>query len=394
MSNFIHPCPNAKVTSPFGWRTIGGVKEWHQGVDLAQSGNVPILASADGVVRDIWGATVSSYGNVIFLQHTINGKRKDTTYAHLKSFNVKKGDKVKQGQIIGYMGNTGRSTGQHLHFEIHDGPWLSGQPNAVDPLKFIMPNRDKKTSKDGIQFIANAEGFYDKTYDDKQPKVKLTKDTKILGTLTIGYGTTKWEDGTPVKIGQTITKEKALALLEKQVEEHCSEFKNHITVALNKNQFDALASFSYNCGKFAITSNSSMLDALNSKQWDKAMAQLKLYNKSNNVLLQGLVNRRNKEVELFNKPVTTKTTETKKKTVRMLYLPKTATSWKVYPTNKAPVKGNEKGYLNPKKFGGLSYEILGNPQTDVYTIQTANFGKVNIYAAKSTGATIKTVEKK
>ncbi|PKR86090.1 hypothetical protein CWO92_06880 [Heyndrickxia camelliae] len=74
---------------------------------------------------------------------------------------------------------------------------------------------------------------------------------------------------------------------------------------------------------------------------------------------------------------------------KRLYLPKTASSWRVYPTNKAPVKGNEKGFLNPKKFGGLEYEILGNPQKDVYTIQTRDFGKVNIYAAPSTGAKVK-----
>ncbi|WHX85768.1 N-acetylmuramoyl-L-alanine amidase [Bacillus paralicheniformis] len=74
---------------------------------------------------------------------------------------------------------------------------------------------------------------------------------------------------------------------------------------------------------------------------------------------------------------------------KYIYLPASADSWRVYPTNKAPVKGNEINYLRPKKFGGLKYEILANPQTDVYTIKTDQFGKVNIYAAKSTGATIK-----
>lgn len=77
-----------------------------------------------------------------------------------------------------------------------------------------------------------------------------------------------------------------------------------------------------------------------------------------------------------------------KPATKTLYLPKTSSSWRVYPTNKAPVKGNEVAKLNPKKFGGLTYTILANPQKDVYTIQTANFGKVNIYAAPSTGAAI------
>ncbi|MFL6977010.1 N-acetylmuramoyl-L-alanine amidase [Bacillus inaquosorum] len=74
---------------------------------------------------------------------------------------------------------------------------------------------------------------------------------------------------------------------------------------------------------------------------------------------------------------------------KYVYLPASADSWRIYPTNKAPVKGNEIDFLRPKKFGGLKYEILANPQTDVYTIKTDQFGKVNIYAGKSTGATVK-----
>ncbi|RST72592.1 M23 family metallopeptidase [Siminovitchia acidinfaciens] len=73
---------------------------------------------------------------------------------------------------------------------------------------------------------------------------------------------------------------------------------------------------------------------------------------------------------------------------KKIILPKSSSSWRVYPINKKPVKGNEIGFLNPKKFGGLSYDIIGNPRNDVYTIQTANFGKVNIYAAPGTGAKV------
>lgn len=79
-------------------------------------------------------------------------------------------------------------------------------------------------------------------------------------------------------------------------------------------------------------------------------------------------------------------TSSKKKTVT---LPASASNWRVYPTNKAPVVGNECGYLYPSKFGGLTYDILATPQTDVVTIKTRDYGKVNIYVAKSTGAIIK-----
>ena len=70
-------------------------------------------------------------------------------------------------------------------------------------------------------------------------------------------------------------------------------------------------------------------------------------------------------------------------------LPASATSWRVYPTNVAPVVGNECGKLFPSKFGGLTYDIIGRPQIDVVTIKTRDYGTVNIYVAPSTGAIIK-----
>jgi hypothetical protein len=73
---------------------------------------------------------------------------------------------------------------------------------------------------------------------------------------------------------------------------------------------------------------------------------------------------------------------------RYLNLPASESSWRVYPLNASPVKGKEKGSLNPKKFGGLKYKILGTTQAHVYIIQTGDFGKVQIYAHPSTGATI------
>lgn len=70
-------------------------------------------------------------------------------------------------------------------------------------------------------------------------------------------------------------------------------------------------------------------------------------------------------------------------------LPASSSPWRIYPLGKSPVKANAlPTQLNPKKFGGLTYDILDNPQTDVYTIKTDQFGKVNIYAAASTGAKI------
>lgn len=107
----------------------------HAGLDIAASGTVPIIAAADGVV--IRSDMSSSYGNVVYLSHRMNGKTYTTVYAHMSSRSVSVGQTVTQGQQLGFMGNTGQSTGQHLHFEIHIGEWNVGKTNAVDPAPYI-----------------------------------------------------------------------------------------------------------------------------------------------------------------------------------------------------------------------------------------------------------------
>ena len=77
-------------------------------------------------------------------------------------------------------------------------------------------------------------------------------------------------------------------------------------------------------------------------------------------------------------------------TKKYLNLSPNVASWRVYPTNVAPIVANACGSLSPKTYGGLSYEILDNPQADVYTIMTSNFGKVNIYAPKDNDSSITT----
>jgi hypothetical protein len=135
---FIRPC-EGRVTSGFGWRPhpITGARQFHKGVDFAKSGSVPIKAAAEGKVIRI--GPLGTYGNIVILRHSIDGKEFETNYAHLRdnSIKVKVNQVVKQGQEIALMGNTGGSTGQHLHFEIHVGRWATGQPNAVNPLLYI-----------------------------------------------------------------------------------------------------------------------------------------------------------------------------------------------------------------------------------------------------------------
>ncbi|MDE3840124.1 peptidase M23 [Bacillus methanolicus] len=127
---FMKPA-NGRFSSGFGPRD----GELHAGIDIANSANVPVVAAADGVV--IRSYYSSSYGNCIFISHSINGQIYTTVYAHLQSRLVGTGAVVSKGQQIGVMGNTGYSFGQHLHFEIHKGPWNPSKSNAVDPLNYI-----------------------------------------------------------------------------------------------------------------------------------------------------------------------------------------------------------------------------------------------------------------
>ncbi|MCR2822403.1 murein hydrolase activator EnvC family protein [Lederbergia panacisoli] len=122
---------NGYVSSGFGGRW-GAL---HAGLDIAASGPVPIVAAASGVVSRSY--TSSSYGNVVFVVHHLNGQTYETVYAHMRSRSVSTGQTVSKGQQLGVMGNTGHSYGQHLHFELHVGLWNMSKSNAVDPRRYI-----------------------------------------------------------------------------------------------------------------------------------------------------------------------------------------------------------------------------------------------------------------
>ncbi len=127
------------VSSPYGYRThpiTGEKQKLHKGIDIAGSGigGKPVLAAADGEVMraEINGSLTSGYGRYVVINHgKSDGVLYTTHYAHLKSYIVSKGQKVKKGQVIGYVGSTGSSTGNHLHFEIRkDG-------TAVNPMNYF-----------------------------------------------------------------------------------------------------------------------------------------------------------------------------------------------------------------------------------------------------------------
>lgn len=117
------------LTDGFGSRRdpFTGERATHNGVDISTPTGRPILAPADGVVAKANWA--SGYGKVVYLSH---GYGYASRYGHLSKIAVKAGDKVKRGDVIGYVGSTGRSTGPHVHYEVrHNG-------NPVNPLEYIL----------------------------------------------------------------------------------------------------------------------------------------------------------------------------------------------------------------------------------------------------------------
>jgi murein DD-endopeptidase MepM/ murein hydrolase activator NlpD len=117
------------ITSRFGYRKspFTGRRELHKGYDIASRQGTPILATADGVVT--FAGKKGLYGNFIVIDH---GHGMITRYGHCQKVLKKRGDKVKRWDTIALMGSTGRSTGPHVHYEVH----LNGIP--VNPVKYIL----------------------------------------------------------------------------------------------------------------------------------------------------------------------------------------------------------------------------------------------------------------
>jgi murein DD-endopeptidase MepM/ murein hydrolase activator NlpD len=125
------------ITSPFGYREdpFNGKPAFHAGVDMQGRFGENIVATADGTV--VQADYNGDYGRFVKISH---GNGFTTSFAHLQTFKVKKGAKVKRGQVIGLVGNSGRSTGDHLHYELalHEKP--------INPAKFIQTENLSKAA--------------------------------------------------------------------------------------------------------------------------------------------------------------------------------------------------------------------------------------------------------
>ena len=127
------PLDGAKISSNFGMRKhpISGFNKMHKGIDFAAPIGTPIYAGGNGIVEYV--GTNGGYGKYIRIRHNNEYK---TAYAHLNSYKkgISKGVRVNQGEVIGYVGNTGRSTGPHLHYEI------IYQNKQINPLTLKLPS--------------------------------------------------------------------------------------------------------------------------------------------------------------------------------------------------------------------------------------------------------------
>ena len=116
-----------RYTSPFGRRW----GQMHKGVDMAGPVGTPVYATADGVVT--FAGWQNGYGRIIIVRHPFG---LETRYPHLNAIRVEVGQEVARGERVGDMGNSGRSTGSHLHYEVR----VNGE--AVDPMGYIRAGRD------------------------------------------------------------------------------------------------------------------------------------------------------------------------------------------------------------------------------------------------------------
>ena len=137
------PINGARLSSAFGMRKhpIDGFNKMHRGTDFAAPSRTPVMASGSGIIkRARW---CGGGGNCIKIKHN---STYETVYAHLKGFarGIKEGKRVKQGQVIGYVGSTGKSTGPHLHYEvIINGKRVNSQKLKL-PSGRILKNKNRK----------------------------------------------------------------------------------------------------------------------------------------------------------------------------------------------------------------------------------------------------------
>ena len=156
------PINGARLSSPFGMRKhpIDGFNKMHRGTDFAAPMGTPIMASGSGIIKK--AGWCGGGGNCVVIKHN---STYETVYAHMSKFakGIKRGVRVKQGQTIGYVGSTGKSTGPHLHYEvIVNGKKVNSQKLKLPSGKILKGNERK-------------------VFETKKIKLEVLKSEKIIG---------------------------------------------------------------------------------------------------------------------------------------------------------------------------------------------------------------------
>lgn len=307
------------ISSPYGNRThpvTGEENSKHNGIDIpGDQGVTNVIASKDGVVYkssksdgiicDDGGDTScgGGFGNYVIIQH-IDGNY--TLYAHLakNSITVEMGESVTRGQVIGKVGNSGSSTGAHLHFEVRVG---SDSSSTQDPLNFVSADNPRPSGAASkiLEWIGNMEGTgpvegdYYKVYNDSG------------GVATVGHGITLKNNADSFRahginpdtlsVGSLVPKAVVDSIYYEDVDGRLNNIKGMLStkgITLNENQVAALASLQFNCGNingfFEAYEKYGTSEAICTNWWE----QKALHDASGNYL-SGLKKRREAECDLF-----------------------------------------------------------------------------------------------
>lgn len=167
-----------RISSPFGWRTYGGVREIHNGTDYSAPTGTPIYAALDGEV--VQSGQAGGYGQWIVIAHEINGMKINTIYGHMNDGAnlVKVGDKVKKGQKISTVGNNGsKTTGSHLHFSIASSNKGRNYYNYIDAVHAVDTATSNDYAYDGTK-VKKVETKIASATDGKK-RVVLDRSSKV-----------------------------------------------------------------------------------------------------------------------------------------------------------------------------------------------------------------------
>ncbi|MCA1030562.1 peptidoglycan DD-metalloendopeptidase family protein [Bacillus timonensis] len=195
------------LTKDWAWPVSGNISDHfgtrhgrHKGIDIVAEYGEEVFSVDDGVVNKSYYS--STYGHVVFIKHP-NGF--ETVYAHLSKRLVKEGDKVTQGQLIGNIGNSGISTGAHLHFEIHNGEWNYQKDHAIDPLTVLSEhnlytmkelNEQKLASHQASVYSPQSQSSINNTADTVKAEVEAVsanyKNEENLKTVIVERNDTLW----------------------------------------------------------------------------------------------------------------------------------------------------------------------------------------------------------